>query len=286
MNDTDEIPELDLETTASSIDRALHDHRRGILTGDEAEASIRGATALFTRFAVVPISELQLIIDYARQAIEELALRPDVMDPVLVEHFDEWLRGVRMTDEVQQRLNVLLERLGGRVRNGDADASADLAELCRTGRHTHRLLLSLNTAANQILHAAYDARCWIGLRDAVSPAYAAAGQIATRESHRGESETALNLLARLAWDPGGGAQARNALLDLAQHIEMTGEAIVRLPLHLLDDDDRARLLETHEQRVRLFGDRRDVVPLSIELLRDNRLVRGAVWQAFDARHLR
>ncbi len=45
-------------------------------------------------------------------------------------------------------------------------------------------------------------------------------------------------------------------------------------------------MEIHERRVRLFCDDPLFIPLGIELLRDNRLVRGALWQAFDARHLR
>jgi hypothetical protein len=96
----------------------------------------------------------------------------------------------------------------------------------------------------------------------------------------------MNLLGHLAADAEHGAPARSALLDLADHVELAGEAIVRLPLHLLDDDDRARLVEIHERRVGMFCDDPLFIPLSIELLRDNRLVRGAVWQAFDARHLR
>jgi hypothetical protein len=96
----------------------------------------------------------------------------------------------------------------------------------------------------------------------------------------------MNLLAQLACNAEHGECARGALLDLAEHIELTGEAIIRLPLHLLNDDDRARLVEIHEERVRLFCDDPLFIPLGIELLRDNRLVRGAVWQAFDARHLR
>jgi hypothetical protein len=238
------------------------------------------------RFAVAPADEIQLAIDYARQAVEELAFRPDVMDPVMVEHFDEWLRGQRMADEVQQRLDALLDPLVEWAAKGDADAFDELAELCRSGRQTHRLILSLNTAAAQILRGAHRAGCWAGLRDAVSPLHAGRGQLAGRHSHGDEFTLALNLLAHLAADAEHGASARSALLDLADHVELAGEAIVRLPLHLLDDDDRARLVEIHERRVGLFCDDPLFIPLSIELLRDNRLVRGAVWQAFDARHLR
>ena len=80
--------------------------------------------------------------------------------------------------------------------------------------------------------------------------------------------------------------AAQAGLGEGDLVEVAGEAVVRLPMHLLDDDDRARLLEIHERRVNLFCDDPLFVPLGMDLLRDNRLVRGAVWQAYDARHVR
>lgn len=276
---------LDVDSVAEAIDGALGSQQRGVLTASEATESIQGTTSLYMRFAVAPPAEVQLVVDYARRAIEELALRPDVMDPVLVEHFDEWLRGQRMADEVQQRLDALLDPLVEWAAKGDIDAQAELTELCGTGRQSNRLILSLKTAAAQILRGAHKAGCWAGLRDAVSPDLRGSGQIASPDNSRNEFTLALNLLAQLACDPDSGADARRALLDLAQHVEMAGEAVVRLPMHLLDDDDRARLVEIHENRVQLFCDDPLFIPLSIELLRDNRIVRGAVWQAFDARHV-
>lgn len=286
MDGLAEAQDLDVDSVAEAVDRALGQHRRGVLSATEAKDSIQGSASLYMRFAVAPADEIDLAIDYARQAIEELALRPDVMDPVLVEHFDEWLRGQRMADEVQQRLDALLDPLVEWAAKGDGDAAGELAELCRSGRRTHRLILSLNTAATQILRGAHRAGCWAGLRDAVSPRHAGDGQIANRGAYRMESTLALDLLGHLAADAEHGAPARSALLDLADHVELAGEAVVRLPLHLLDDDDRARLVEIHERRVAMFCDDPLFIPLGIELLRDNRLVRGAVWQAFDARHLR
>lgn len=285
MDGLEQAQKLDVESVARTVDRALHQHRRGVITAAEAKESIQGSTSLYMRFAVAPADEIELAVGYARQAVEELALRPDVMDPVLIEHFDEWLRGQRMADEVQQRLDALLDPLVEWAAKGDADATEELAELCRSGRQTHRLILSLNTAAAQILRGVHRAGCWAGLRDAVSPRHAGRGQLASRHSNGQEFILAMNLLGHLAADAEHGAPARSALLDLADHVELAGEAIVRLPLHLLDDDDRARLVEIHERRVGMFCDDPLFIPLSIELLRDNRLVRGAVWQAFDARHL-
>ncbi len=184
MDGLAQAQKLDVESVAEAVDRALVQHRRGVLTATEAKESIQGSASLYMRFAVAPADEVDLAIDYARQAIEELALRPGVMDPVMAEHFDEWLRGQRMADEVQQRLDALLDPLVEWAAKGDANAIGELAELCRSGRQTHRLILSLNTAAAQILRGVHRAGCWAGLCDAVSPRHAGRGQIANRGANR------------------------------------------------------------------------------------------------------
>lgn len=56
-------------------------------------------------------------------------------------------------------------------------------------------------------------------------------------------------------------------------------------MHLLDDGERQRLLAAHEARVELFISDPVHIPLGLELLRDNRVVRSAVWQAFDTWHI-
>lgn len=286
MDSDEEVRDLDPESTADAIDRMIGSLRRGVVTPTEAFESIKGTASLFLRFAVVPAEEVELVIQYARHAVEELALCRHVMDPVLVDAFDDWLDGERVVAELQARLDALLEPLVAEAHDGSAFGWSEIAELCRTGRCTHRSVLRLTTAAAQILRAAFEIGCTEGLRDAVSPRYHDCGQIARPDKDPSEFVLSLNLLARLAGDPDSGASARSALLDLADHLEIAGEAIVRLPMHLLDDDDRARLLEIHERRVALFCEDPVMVPLGVELLRDNRIIRTAVWQAFDARHLR
>lgn len=281
-----EVADLDLDATAAAIDRSLSSLRRGVISAAEAFAAIKGTTSLFLRFAVVPAAEVDLLIDYSRLAVEELALLPSVMDPVLMEVFDEWLHGERMVGELQARLDALLDPLLAEAEDGSSVGRAEIAELCRSGRRTHRMLLRVTGAAGQILRAAYTVGCAEGLRDAVSPEFYDWGQVARGQEDREEFVLAMNLLAQLAADPARGSGARSALIDLADHLEVAGEAIVRLPLHLLDDGDRARLLEVHERRADLMADGRFTSPVDVALLRDSRLVRGAVWQAFDARHVR
>lgn len=285
MGAVDEVCDLDLDSAAEAIDRAMGALRRGVVTPMEAVTSIRGTASLFLRFAAVPAEDVDFLIQYARQAVEEVALSRDVMDPVLVEAFDEWLRGEHMVGGLQVQLDELIEGLVADAQDGSAIGRSGIADLCRTGRHSHRTLLHLNTAATQILRAAFEIGCAEGLRDAISPRFRDRGQVARPDKDGAEFVLVLNLLARLAVDPDSGAGARSALLDLADYVELTGAAVVRLPMHLLDDDDRARLLEIHERRVALLCDDPLVVPLGLSILRDNRVVRGALWQAFDARHI-
>jgi len=286
MHVADEVTDLDLESSAEAIDRTVTRLRQGVLTPTEAVALIKGTASLYLRFAAVPVDDVDFVIQYARCAVEELALSRQVMDPVLVEAFDDWLAGDHLVGELQARLDALIEPLKAEALDGSPFGRSEIADLCRSGRHTQRTLLRLTTAAGRILRAAFDVGCTEGLRDAVSPRYHDRGQVGRHDYDTDEFVLSLNLLARLAADPESGAGARSALIDLADFVEVAGSAVVRLPMHLLDDDDRSRLLEIHERRAALFSNDPMILPLSIELLRDNRLVRGAVWQAFDARHVR
>lgn len=281
-----EPEELDPDSAARLIDSRLDAFRRGVLTLTETFESVRGTASLFMRFAVASAADVDLVIDYARVVVEELAFMPEVMDPVLLESFDNWLQAESTVGELQVRLDALLEPLIHAAKAGDPLARGGIADLCRDGRRTHPHLLSRSIGAEEILRAAYEVGCAEGLRDAVSPACRCDGQIAHKDASSADATLALDLLAQLAADPERGAGARDALLDLADQAEIAGEAVVRLPLHLLDRDHCRRLFEIHEARLSLFGDDPVIRPLGIDLLRDNRLVRGAVWQAYDAQHLR
>lgn len=286
MDDTTtEVELFDLESAAARIDRIIDSHRRGIVTTSETLRSIEGTVMLFLHFSATPPDEASLLADYAREAVATVAERPEVRDPVLVDYFDDWLEGERLAKQWLNELERLLERIEGDVMRGHHEAFDELRELCRHGFDTHRALFRLHRSVEMTLRTAHRLGVADALRDAVSPEHQRSGQIAGREQWPDLFVLAFNLLAHLAADPERGASARSALLDLADFIETAGEAVIRLPLHLLDDDDRQRLVEIHERRVDLFAGDTMSAPLGLALLRDNRVVRSTLWQAFDARHI-
>lgn len=283
--DTADQP-ADVDAAAASVDLVLDRHRRGILTDLEAVGAVIETVREFVRWSL-DFGDADLIFDYGRHAVECLAsCGGTLVEPVLVDLYDEQVDSGATTDELQARLSILLESTEREAAKGSMWALDTIGEMCRSGHRTHRLLLMLTTAAEEILDVAYRVRHADALHDAVSPRFGDAGQIAHPVRNRRAFRVAMDSLAHLAADPRRGTAARAALLDLADYVETAGEAVVRLPLHLLDDSDRARLLEVHERRVALFTDQPIIVPLGLNLLRDNRVVENALWQAYDARHLK
>lgn len=279
----DEFDTLGLDEAAALVDGVISSVRRGVVTPLEAIEQICATAGQFLRYAPATVADVELMIDYARDSAAEIA--EEVRDPVLLEHFENLILDEGVTDLIQAQLAVLLERLESAAHAGDAHAAGQVEALCRSGVHSHRLLLSRWNASEQILQTAYRLGLADALGAAVSPAQRLEGQIAEPGQRPAAFELALNLLAHLAAQPEGGERARAVLLDLITFIETAGEAAIRLPIHLLDHDNRQRLLGIHEARVALFTSDPVQVPLALELLRDNRVVRSAVWQAFDARHI-
>lgn len=274
---------LDLDEAGRAIDHSLSLFQSGILVPLEGVDRICTTASEYMRNSPASAHDVDFLIEYAREAVDAIA--SGVHDPVLVEYFDDRVRGDQDNDLIQARLDMLLEPLEEAAARGDLGAANELEDLCRTGLRSHQRLLSLPTAPAQILQTAYRAGVAGALAAAVSPAHAHRGQITAR-GYRNEMFTlALDLLAHLAADPKRGADARSALLDLLGFVGTAGEAAIRLPMHLLDDAERQRLVAAHEARVELFTADSIQAPLGLELLRDNRVVRTALWQAFDAQHI-
>lgn len=231
--------------------------------------------------------EVELLLDYARQAVVQVSGDPAVADPVLVDYGEEVFNGVRIAPELRAHLGMLLDRLDVAIRLGDAGSVDELVDLCRAGRRTHRHLLCLAEASHRIIDLAHELGQPEALAAAVRPSPEGAARLGHHYWFRSECIASLDALAHLAAEPDSevGERARAALLDLAGYLDTSGEAAVRLPVHLLTDDDRAKLLAIHESRVDLFSADPMQIPVHHTILRDNRIVRSALWQATDASHI-
>lgn len=272
----------DLETTADAIDRTGEVFGRGIISPRELVDRIGFFVGRFLSEAIASAAEVQLIVDYGRAATERLVAHTD---PVLIDYYEAVVAGASRAGLLETHLALMLEPIEIAAGSGDSIALERLAELCRFGDREHRWLMSLGSAATTIVRTAHRIGAVEALHDAVSPRYAGEGQIAAPDRRPDVYVLALDLLAHLAADPLEGTRARRALLDLAGYVETGAAAAVRLPVHLLDDEDRAQLLQIHETRVELFAGDEESGQIGLNLLRDNRVVRGAVWQALDAGHL-
>lgn len=278
------VDELSLDIVVKMVDMARDRMDEGVLTPVEAVEQINSRLGLFIRFGAVDGTDLELVIEYARVCVTEIANHPDVMDPVLVEHFEQWVTEAPLARELEIKLDALLERVEVAAAAGDEDTLHELVELCRHGRRDQQILLRLAGTAERILREAHRLGVAEALVGAVSPRFGYDGQIACiYDTER--SQLALNLLAHLAADPWRGAAARAGLLELTGYVETAGEAAIRLPMHLLDDADRARLVELYEQRVEVFNSDELAIPHGLATLRDSRVIRTALWQAHDARHM-
>lgn len=282
---SDLIAQISLDDAADAMDRAVLGVQSGTMSPFEAINVLASHTAWFVQQSLGDPPEHDLIIDYGRDSATAVA--DHVHDPILVEFFEDQLESLRLGPEIEARLYNALDDIEAAIVDGDPNASLRLTELCRHGYRSDRVMLSVGNSALAVLRVAYRLRHVEALADAVSPRYAGAGQIANPYETPDAYRFALDALAHLASDPDDatGIEARAALVELAGHIDIAGDVAVRLPIHLLSDDDRSSLLEAHEARSALFEDDPVFVPVGLEMLRANRVLRNALWQAFDAQHL-
>jgi len=282
------VSSQEFEECVATIDQAVRSVRRQIVTGLEFERMVVGALINFIDQGIDPRDDLGLLAEYAEHAVVGIAEDPHRADPALAQMVAAdlavvlelpWLRAE--ADELSGRL---LRELSGRERA----ARDELVELCGHGWDTHRRLLFLSGTATRLLDLAHRFGVVQALHDAVVPGLYRS-QIASRWRDRDTYLHGLDLLAHLAASPSApsGRDAREAMIDLAERIEGAGDVVVRLPVHLLTDNQRSRLTDAFVARSELLcGDPVFVRPTDIDVLRDNESIRSAVWMSVDARRRR
>lgn len=276
-----------VEQAAVEIDQVVGHVGAGIRTGIEGVDAIGRVVGTFLDSVPAEPAEVELLLDYALEGAATIAAHPLVQDPVLSDYAVEVIGGLRAEPVLRAHFQLLVDRLDVAIRLGDAGSIEELVALCREGRRSHRHLLGLAGTAEDLLHLAHRLELPEALAAAARPAPGAEARLGHHHWSRDAFIVALDLLAHLAADPGSdaGQRARTELVDLVAYVETAGEAAVRLPLHLLTEEDRARLLAIHESRVDLFVADPLQVPVHLAILRDNRVVQAALWQALDASHI-
>jgi len=276
-----------IEELAAMIESATDYFDRGVLSTTEVLGRITDLVVTFIGDTPAGPDDIQLVWDYAQLAVEDIVSRPDVSDPLLAEWFEESVQLNLRLPVLRARLEDLLSEITSAIRARDPHGAHDLVELCRTGWRTHRALLNVPGAVERVLDTAHRYDLPAALLAAIDPAEDRA-QIANARSSRSQCLHGLDLLAHLAAHPhsrSNGDEARDALLVLTSRFELAGEAAVRLPLHLLTDRQRSQLVDIVEARTDLFGDDPIEAFTSLDVMRDDRIIRHATWQAHDAAKL-
>lgn len=276
-----------IDEVVAMIESATDFFDRGLISTTEVVGRITDLVVTFIAGTPGGPDDIQLVWDYAQLAVEDIVNRPDVRDPLLVEWFEEAVQLNLRFPVLRARMDDLLSEITSAIRARDPHGAVDLVELCRTGWRTHRALLNVPGAVERVLDTAHRYDLPAALLAAIDPAEDRA-QIANARSSRSQCLHALDLLAHLGAHPhprSSGDEARDALIMLTSRFELAGEAAVRLPLHLVTDSQRSRLVDIVEARTDLFGDDPIEAYTSLDVMRDDRIIRHATWQAHDAAKL-
>lgn len=262
--------------------QAIRDRcRNAELTPDQFTAQVTDA---FYDYLIDedPRDDVVGLVDYCVQVASEVCELTLFADRVLPQKLDTQLRWILEQQADAHDLTHLLRVLKARLAEDDEIAKIELVELCQNGYETHQTLFSAVDSEREIIALAYHHRVVPALDAAVRPT--APGRLASEEKSRGMAlPRTLDLLAHLASDPAhpSGTLARDSLVSLCAYPETAGLAALRLPVHLLSEDQRLRLHEIYVENEESLGP--DIVRIFVsdQQLRDREILRSALWQAND-----
>lgn len=229
-----------------------------------------------------PRDDVVGLVDYCVQIASEVCELSLFADRVLPQRLDNQLRWILEQQGDGQNLSQLLRVLRARLAENDELAKIELVELCQNGYETHQSMFSAVDSERDLIALAYHHRVVPALDAAARPI--APGRLASEDKSRGVAlPRTLDLLAHLASDPihPSGTLARDSLIGLCAYPETAGLAALRLPVHLLSDDQRARLHEIYVEHEELLGPEVIRIFIGEQQLRDREILRSALWQAND-----
>ncbi|MFT7473348.1 MAG: hypothetical protein ACI81L_000263 [Verrucomicrobiales bacterium] len=229
-----------------------------------------------------PRDDVVGLVDYCVQVATEVCEISLFADRVLPQRLDNQLRWILEQQGDGHNLAHLIRVLRARLTEGDELAKIELVELCQTGYDSHQGMFSAVDSERNLIALAHEFRVVPALDAAVRPT--APGRLASEEKSRGVAlPRTLDLLAHLASDPvhPSGTLARDSLVGLCSYAETAGMAGLRLPVHLLSEDQRLRLHEIYVQHEEALGPQVVRIFITDEQLRDREILRSALWQAND-----
>ncbi len=237
-----------------------------------------------------PRDDVEHFIAYAvdwADALGDVSLFADQTLPSVVERRLRWCLN---RQELRLRFDQLLFDLKRGLAAGWDDASLRLREVCREGTATHRPLFRPFNWGGEIVALAARFGDTRALFDALDPT--APDRLASPRRDQGQTYfAALDHLGHLAAspvDPHGIAEsARDRLVELAGFLSMAGDASIRLPAHLVGEDQASALLEHYERRCSYFRElEAEDPPLDEDAERQTAVLRSVLFQIQDARRLR
>ena len=235
-----------------------------------------------------PRDDINELVDYIVDWAGELGSLEMFGDRVLVSTVEEHLRWCLDRSEIDYHLEKLLIELEAGLTNGDPETIQRLVSLCRDGVDDHELLFSPVGAGAKIVELAHKYEVVEALSVSLRPNYS--GRLAAPYRDNGRTfRFAFDALGHIAAQPDDGqamfsspsVAARDALIELAAFVEVGAWAALRLPVHMLDADQRADMLKAYDQRQELVKTR-TLMPNDEATLRELEVIRTALWQAADA----
>lgn len=233
-----------------------------------------------------PRDDVVGLVDYCVQMARDVCDLTLFADRVLPVRLDHQLRWILEQQADGESLQGLVRSLRTRLEASDEFAKIELIELCCDGYETHQALFSAVDSERDILCLAHEHGIVAGLVAAVRPT--SAGRLANEEKSKGLAlPRTLDLIAHIASDPmhPNGTFARDALVDLCGYAETAGPAALRLPVHLLSNDQRDRLRRIYVENEDALGAGTVDIFVTEQQLRDREILRSALWQANDAERM-
>lgn len=265
------------------VDQAVEQCRNQVLTTTDFRREVVDVMLEYLRDED-PRDDVSELVDYIVEWADELSSLEMFADRVLVETVEQHLRWCLDRSELDVHLGRLLSEVRDDLTAQFPDTTR-LIELCTKGIETHELLFSPVGAGTKVIELAYEFEVVEALDAAIRPSNPN-GLAAPYRDHGKTFTIALDALAHIASNPREqpGRNARQSLVELAGFVELGAWAALRLPVHLLDAEQRAELLRSYARRQELVTDK-TLLPNDESTLRELEVIRTAVWQTTDAQSL-